>query len=129
MGRLSGRSALSSHGMHADAYRMSTSKVSVQPPVDVVDDAETEQRWLVWRAVMRAMRQVRPFTDLEEFSRFEPIVEEADLDSLEFEQLMAAVADESGILVPESDYPWVLTLDELERYLHKQVAHRAEPSR
>ena len=101
---------------------MSTSEVSGQPPVDPADDAETEQRWLVWRAVMRAMRQVRPFADLEEFSRFEPIVEEADLDSLEFEQLMAAVADESGILVPESDYPWVLTLDELERYLHKHVA-------
>ena len=70
---------------------------------------------------MRAMRQVRPFTDLEEFSRFEPIVEEADLDSLEFEQLMAAVADESGILVPEGDYPLVLTLDGLERYLNERA--------
>ena len=44
MGRLSGRSALSSRGMHADAYRTSTSEVSGQPPVDVADDAETEQR-------------------------------------------------------------------------------------
>ena len=76
---------------------MSTSEVSGQPHIDVVDDADTGQRWLIWGAVMRAMRQVRPFTDLEEFSRLEPIVEEADLDTLEFKHLMAAVANESGI--------------------------------
>ena len=64
---------------------------------------------------MRAQRRVRPYTDLEEFSRFEPIMKEADLD--EFEQLMAAVADESGIRVPENDYPLIVTLDGLERYL------------
>ena len=101
---------------------MSTSEVSGQPPVDVADDADAGQRWLIWGAVMRAMRQVRPFTDFEEISRFEPIVEEADLDGLEFEQLMAAVAEESGILVPEGDYPLVVTLDGLERYLHERAS-------
>ena len=101
---------------------MSTTEVSGQLPADVIDDADTGQRWLIWGAVMRAMRHVRPFTDLEEFSRFEPIVVEADLDSLEFEQLMAAIADESGTLVPEVDYPLVLTLDGLERYLNRRAA-------
>ena len=102
---------------------MSTSEVSGQsPPVDVADDADAGQRWFIWGAVMRAMRQVRQFTDLEEISRFGPIVEEADLDGLEFGQLIAAVADESEILVPESDYPLVLTLDGLERYLHERAS-------
>ena len=30
---------------------------------------------------------------------------------------MTAVADESGIRVPENDYPLIVTLDGLERYL------------
>ena len=71
---------------------------------------------------MRALRRVRPYTDLEEFSRFEPIVMEADLDAFEFEQLMTSVADESGIRVPASDYPLVVTLDGLERYLLMRVS-------
>ena len=71
---------------------------------------------------MRAQRRVRPYTDLEEFSRFEPIMKEADLDAFEFEQFMTAVADESGIRVPENDYPLIVTLDGLERYLLVRVS-------
>jgi len=35
---------------------------------------------------------------------------------------MTAVADESGIRVPENDYPLVGTLDGLERYLIERVS-------
>jgi acyl carrier protein len=101
---------------------MGTSETPRQSPVDVADGGKNGERWMIWGAVMRAMRQVRPDTDLEELSRFESIVEEAELEPFEFEQLIAAVADESGIRVPESDYPLVGTLDGLERYLIERVS-------
>ena len=101
---------------------MGTSETPRQSAVDVADGDENGERWVIWGAVMRAMRQVRPYTDLEELSRFEPIVEEADLEPFEFEQLITAVADESGIRVPESDYSLVATLDGLERYLIERVS-------
>jgi acyl carrier protein len=68
-------------------------------------------------AVVRALRHVVPDVDIEEINRFEPLHDEVGLTAGDFARLMAAVARESGIVVPDSDYPSVATMDELEHYL------------
>ena len=74
-----------------------------------------------WEMIVRSLRHVIPYADLEDIDRSAPICDEADLDSSEFVQLMEAVAVESGVSVPEPDYPMVTTLAGLEDYLRSHA--------
>ena len=92
------------------------------PPV-VITGVEHD-RYEMWRVVVRALRSVFPYIDIEEINRFEPLADEIDLASDDFTRLMAAVAAEVGVVVPEEDYPLVATLDGLEQYLKLRVSPR-----
>jgi hypothetical protein len=81
-----------------------------------------ENRLAMWVAIMRALRHVIPYADLEECNRFSPIEEEAGFEPAQFVDFMAAVAVETGIVIPECDYPRVSTLDDLQCYLLERVA-------
>ena len=50
--------------------------------------------------------------------------EELDLDSMDFLNFVAAILDETGIDVPERDYPQLQSLDGCARYL---VQHSGGP--
>ena len=73
----------------------------------------------MWGAVVRSLRYVIPYADLEEIDRFSPICEEAGLDQVDFLRLMDAVEQESGVAIPPADFQSVGTLAGLEDYLNR----------
>lgn len=66
-----------------------------------------------------------PYIDIEEINRFESLQDEADLDTSDWINLMAAVTEQTGLVVPEQDYPLVETFDGLEKYLAARKLSRA----
>jgi acyl carrier protein len=65
----------------------------------------------------RLLRGVAPEVDLDAVDPAAPLQEEADLDSMDFLNLMTALYDETGIEVPERDYPLVATIDGFVAYV------------
>ena len=112
-----GRCALSPPGRsHAHARAMKGLKQPDAVPA-AGDGAEEYAAWLV---VVKALRSVVPHIDIEDINRYEPLQDEADLDTSDWMQLMAAVTEQTGVVVPEQDYPLVDTFDGLEQYLAAQ---------
>jgi acyl carrier protein len=87
------------------------------------DDGDDEDA--AWLVVARALRSVVPYIDIEEINRFESLQDEADLDTSDWMNLMAAVTEQTGLVVPEQDYPLVETFDGLEKYLAARKLSRA----
>jgi acyl carrier protein len=59
----------------------------------------------------RLLHGVAPEVDLDEIDPAEPLQEAAELDSMDFLNLVTALYDETGIDVPERDYPLIATID------------------
>ena len=116
-----GRCALSPPGRsHAHARAMKGLKQPDAVPAD--DDGADE--YAAWLVVVKALRSVVPHIDIEDINRYEPLQDEADLDTSDWMQLMAAVTEQTGVVVPEQDYPLVDTFDGLEQYLAAQLLSR-----
>jgi acyl carrier protein len=88
----------------------------IGPPTDIV-----EARALV----TRLLRTIAPNVDLEMIDQYESLHDVADLDSLDFINLMSATAEATGVIVSPRDYPLVVTLDGFARYL---LTHRTDAS-
>ncbi len=65
----------------------------------------------------RLLHGIAPEVDLDAIDPAAPLQEEADLDSMDFLNLMTALYDETGIEVPERDYPLVATIDGFVAYV------------
>ena len=79
---------------------------------------------VTWEIVVRALRHVLPYADIEDFDRAGAIVDEAGLDAAGLARLLAAVRAECGVVVPARDRAEVATFDGLCRYL---AAHLSTP--
>lgn len=64
-----------------------------------------------------ALRDIAPDVDLGLLEGDAPFQEEADIDSMDFLNLMTRLHDVAGIDVPESDYPKLSTLNAILAYL------------
>ena len=93
-----------------------------QPEVVTVDHDDEDDEYAMWLVVVRALRDAFPYIDIEEINRFEPLEDEIDLTAEDFTQVMASVEEQTGLVVPEEDYPLLGTLDGLEQYLKMRVA-------
>jgi acyl carrier protein len=65
----------------------------------------------------RLVRGVAPEIDLDEIDPATPFPEAAELDSMDFLNLVNALYDETGIDIPERDYPLVATIDGFVTYV------------
>jgi acyl carrier protein len=63
------------------------------------------------------LRGVAPDVDLAAVDPAAPLQEEAELDSMDFLNLMTALYEETGIEVPERDYPQVASVDGFVAYV------------
>ncbi len=68
-------------------------------------------------AVTHALSRIAPEADLATVRPGERLRDALDLDSLDFLALIDALHEETGVDVPERDYPAVDTLDGLVAYL------------
>jgi hypothetical protein len=86
------------------------------------DTGDEDDPYAMWLVVVRALRNVFPYIDVEEINRYNPWSDEIDdLHASQFARLIDSVAEHTGIAIPECDYPLVGTLDDLERYLTSRV--------
>ena len=65
----------------------------------------------------RLLHGVAPEVDLDEIDPEAALQEEAELDSMDFLNLVTALHDETGIEVPERDYPLIATIDGFVAYV------------
>lgn len=85
--------------------------------------------------LVRLLRPIAPEVDLDEVDRAEPLQDVADLDSMDFLNLMAALYEETGIEVPERDYPAVASVDGFVAYVsagrgtERRVEHHGDDRR
>ncbi len=56
---------------------------------------------------------IAPEVDLAAIDPTERLRDEADIDSMDFQRLVAGIAARTGVEIPESAYPQVATLDGL----------------
>jgi acyl carrier protein len=59
----------------------------------------------------RLLHGIAPEVDLDTIDPAAPLQEEAELDSMDFLNLVNALYDETGIEIPERDYARVATID------------------
>lgn len=70
------------------------------------------------RAVIGAsLHRVAPEADLDQVDGSQPLQDELDLDSIDFLNLVVAIHEQTGVEIPERDYPLVGHLDGLIAYL------------
>lgn len=65
----------------------------------------------------RLLHGVAPEVDLEEIDPSAPLQEAAELDSMDFLNLVTALYEETGIDIPERDYPRIATIDGFVAYV------------
>jgi acyl carrier protein len=61
--------------------------------------------------IARLLRGIAPEVDIGQIDPVAPPQEAAELDSMDFLDLVTALHEETGIDVPERDYPLVATID------------------
>jgi acyl carrier protein len=67
--------------------------------------------------VLEALAEVAPEADPAALAGNVPLQEQLDLDSMDFLNFLAGVAEATGVDVPERDYERVATLDGLVAYV------------
>ena len=65
----------------------------------------------------RLLRGIAPEVDLDAIDPAAPLAEAAELDSMDFLNLVNALYDETGIDVSERDYPVIATIDGFVAYV------------
>jgi acyl carrier protein len=67
--------------------------------------------------VIRALTDVAPDIDPATIDPVTDLTEQLDIDSMDFLNIVVAVHKQTGIEIPERDYPKLLTLDDAVAYL------------
>ena len=75
--------------------------------------------------LVRLLRPIAPEVDLDAIDPSMPLQEAVDLDSMDFLNLLTALAEETGIDVPERDYGLLSTIDGFVTYVSRAQAARA----
>jgi len=75
--------------------------------------------------VTGALTQVAPEIDPEALDPAADLSEQLDLDSMDFLNVIVAIHEQTGIEIPERDYPKLATLDDAVAYLAAAQQHGA----
>ena len=72
--------------------------------------------------LLRLLHRIAPEVELDAVDRSALLQDAADLDSMDFLNLMSALYTETGVEVPERDYPAVSTIDGFVAYVRSAAA-------
>jgi acyl carrier protein len=67
------------------------------------------------------LHEIAPDIDIDALDPDEPFQQEADIDSMDFLNLVSGLHEESGIAIPERDYSKLSTLNDILAYLNERV--------
>jgi len=71
--------------------------------------------------IRSVLSQVAPETDLDDVRKGETLQEALDLDSIDFLNFVEGLHEETGLEIPEHDYPQLSTVDGCIAYLTSSV--------
>jgi len=78
--------------------------------------------------VIRALIEVAPDVDPGAIDPDADLAEQLDIDSMDFLNIVVAIHQQTGIEIPERDYPKLATLSDAVRYLAEAQKQAAAPS-
>lgn len=67
--------------------------------------------------VLRAIGEIAPEADLDDIDPDEELREQLDIDSMDFLNIVTAIHEETGLDIPEADYPKMASLNQCVVYL------------
>jgi acyl carrier protein len=71
--------------------------------------------------VLRAIGDIAPEADLEDIDPDEELREQLDIDSMDFLNIVTVIHEETGIDIPEADYPKIASLNQCVTYLQAKT--------
>ncbi len=71
--------------------------------------------------ILSELCRIAPEITPDEVPNDEDLRDAVDLDSMDFLHLVAAVSKKSGVMIPEADYPKIMTLQRMLDYLQHQT--------
>ena len=72
--------------------------------------------------ILAMLQKIAPDVEPGTVDRGRPLADQLDLDSMDYQSLLAAVSTRYAIAIPEADLPGLRSIDDLARYVE---AHRA----
>jgi acyl carrier protein len=75
--------------------------------------------------VERLLHRIAPDVDFEHVDRCASLQEVANVDSMDFLNLVSALADATGLEIPERDYPYLISIDGMVAYLRDAPVDRS----
>jgi acyl carrier protein len=67
--------------------------------------------------VLATLHQIAPDVDPATVDRARPLADQLDLDSMDYQNLLAALSTAHAIAIPEVDVPTLRSIDDLVRYI------------
>jgi len=71
--------------------------------------------------IVAAIQEVAPEIEESDIDPDEDIQEECDIDSMDFLNFLAELKKNSGVTIPEADYPQVNTLTKMLKYMAERL--------
>ena len=71
--------------------------------------------------VLRAIEEIAPEADLDDIDPDDELREQLDIDSMDFLNIVTAIHEETGIDIPEADYPKIASLNQCVAYLQAKT--------
>ena len=71
--------------------------------------------------VLRAIGDIAPEADLDDIDPDEELREQLDIDSMDFLNIVTAIHEETGVDIPEADYPKLESLNKSIAYLQAKI--------
>lgn len=72
--------------------------------------------------VLRAIGEIAPEADLDDIDPDEELREQLDIDSMDFLNIVTAIHEETGLDIPEADYPKIASLNQCVAYLQAKTS-------
>jgi acyl carrier protein len=67
--------------------------------------------------ILATLHRIAPDVDPATVDRARPLVDQLDLDSMDYQNLLAALSTEHAVPIAEADIPTLRSIDDLARYL------------
>ena len=75
--------------------------------------------------ILATLHRIAPDVDPATVDHAMPLVDQLDLDSMDYQNLLSALSTEHAVAIPESDIARLRSIDDLVGYIE---SHRAHPS-
>ena len=74
--------------------------------------------------ILRMLHQIAPDVDPDAVDRMQPLADQLDLDSMDYQNLLVAISTRYAMPIPETDVPALRSIDDLAHYVEVHAHDR-----